>query len=311
MKSSVYQLLSPDHKATGLSLAVNVLIISMVLLSVLAMALETEPSIMAGRADEFRFFERFALTFFCVEFALRLWVSTEDSRFKNRLAFIRSGEAFIDMLAILPLLVALVSSIDLRLLIIVRLLRLLKLVRYFGPLQLMGKVIRAEAQAFVSALFFLLIIVFCTATGIYLLEHQVQPEHLGSIPKAMWWSVVTLTTLGYGDVVPLTLGGRIFAGAMTIMAVGIVALPAGMLASRFSHELHQRKQLYSNAVQTRLSVDKTIDNKEQLFLDSLRQDLCLSEEDARILVAAIKQRSVKAGDRFAPNFCRSCGASID
>jgi voltage-gated potassium channel len=122
-----------------------------------------------------------------------------------------------------------------------RLLRLLKLVRYFKSLAILGDVLKAEFRALTAAMFVLMILVSIAATGIYFFESQIQPHFFGSIPQSMWWATVTLTTLGYGDVVPLTAAGRIFAAVITVLSIGTVALPAGMLASRFSEELRKCK----------------------------------------------------------------------
>ena len=158
------------------------------------------------------------------------------------------------------------------------------MIRYFSPLIILLDVLRAEARSFMAAILVLLVLIFISASGIYFFECEVQPEEFGSIPQALWWSTVTLTTLGYGDVVPMTVLGKVFAGMMTIFSIGIVALPAGMLASRFSEELAKRKQRYSQTVRA-LASDGLLDQKDQEQLKQMQDELCLSEHDVQLIRA--------------------------
>ena len=192
-------------------------------------------------------------------------------------------------------------GLDLKVLVVLRLLRLLKLVRYFQPLALLGTALKAEFNSFVSALFILFILIMVAAAGMYFLERHVQPDAFGNIPQAMWWAVVTLTTMGYGDVVPMTAQGKIFASIMTILSVGTVALPAGMLASRFSEELKNRKEEFKDmAIQ--IQKKGALCEQSRATLEERRKDMCLSKKEAQNLIdfACSKGKGI----------CPHCGQKI-
>lgn len=140
------------------------------------------------------------------------------------------------------------------------------------------------------------------SAGMYFLERDVQPDVFGNIPQAMWWAVVTLTTMGYGDVVPITASGKIFASVITILSVGTVALPAGMLASRFSEELKNRKAEFKGLA-IKIQKDGQLCEQSKNTLEEYRQDMCLSKEDAQKLIeyACTRGRGI----------CPECGQKIN
>jgi voltage-gated potassium channel len=190
--------------------------------------------------------------------------------------------AIIDLLAILPFYLAFFISIDLRFLRVVRLLRVFKLTRYSGAMNLVLSVFKEEAHAFLASIVVLLIVLILASSGIYLLEHKLQPEHFGSIPAAMWWAMTTLTTVGYGDVVPITPWGKIFGGLITVIGMGMVALPAGILASGFAEQIHRRRSIYQERLQHFLG-DGVVTKTEKLSLDHLRERLGLTHEEVEEL----------------------------
>lgn len=308
IRPAVYGLLNPAEHSTLFDLSGNLLIIAVVLINLAAMALETEASIAATFETQFFFLELFSVAFFTVEYALRIWTCTIDPRYNARFRYIASLESVVDLLAILPFYIGLLLDIDLRFFIAFRLFRLFKLFRYFSPLVVLANVLQAEARSFSAAILVMLVLVFIAATGVYFFEADAQPDSLGSIPKAMWWSIVSLTTLGYGDVVPITLGGRVFAGAMTLCAIGIVALPAGMLASRFSEELDKRKIEFSEFAVSLIEGDNP-DADEELLLEQKRQTLCLSQHDAKLLERKARE-GFAAKKPSAAKFCPHCGESL-
>lgn len=292
LRRRTFELLNPEHRGGGLSRSVNFLLIGLILANVMAICLETMAELKHEYAVEFLCFEVFSVSIFTIEYILRLWSSSEDKPSSKksppaspRRRYLISFESVIDLIAIIPFYISLLFGVELKALLALRLFRLLKLVRYFSALNILFDVLRAEARSFMAAILVLLILIFVSASGIYFFECEVQPEEFGSIPQALWWSTVTLTTLGYGDVVPMTVFGKIFAGLMTIFSIGIVALPAGMLASRFSEELVKRKQRYSQAVKALLS-DGLLDIEDHESLEQLRSDLCLSDHDVLIIQAS-------------------------
>jgi voltage-gated potassium channel len=292
LRRRTFELLNPEHRGGRLSRSVNFLLIGLILANVVAICLETMAELKQDYAVAFLYLEVFSVSIFTIEYILRLWSSSENKlsgaqnlATSSRQKYFVSVESAIDLIAIVPFYISLLFGVELKALLALRLFRLLKLVRYFSALNILLDVLRAEARSFMAAILVLLILIFVSASGIYFFECEVQPEEFGSIPQALWWSTVTLTTLGYGDVVPMTVLGKIFAGLMTIFSIGIVALPAGMLASRFSEELVKRKQRYTQAVKALLS-DGLLDFEAHESLEQLRSDLCLSDHDAQIIQAS-------------------------
>ena len=182
-----------------------------------------------------------SIVIFSFEYLLRIWSAAEHEPFepawKNRLKWVQSGGAVIDLLAILPAYINFFVPIDLRFLRILRLLRLLKLTRYFVSLQILLRVIEREKGAFQAVIFILSIMIVMAAACVYMVENKAQPEVFNSIPASMWWAVVTLTTVGYGDVTPITPLGRALGAVITILGLGLAALPAGILATGIANEL--------------------------------------------------------------------------
>ena len=297
-RNRVYDLLNPQHRGGSLSRLVNIVLIVLIIINVVAISLETVPKIKQAYAIELFFLEVFSVVVFSLEYLLRLWSVPENKIPQARSRYLFSFDSVVDLLAVFPLYISLFFGIDLKALLALRLFRLLKLIRYFAPLAVLLNVLRAEARSFVAAVMILLILIFVSASGIYFFEREVQPEVFGSIPLALWWSTVTLTTLGYGDVVPVTVFGKIFAGMMTIFSIGIVALPAGMLASRFSDELLKRKQHYSDTVKALVS-DGELSAEDHESLEHVRTELCLSKQDAELIQ--------DASNNIAP--CPACGGS--
>ncbi|VAW04682.1 Potassium voltage-gated channel subfamily KQT; possible potassium channel, VIC family [hydrothermal vent metagenome] len=218
----------------------------LIILNVVAVSLDTVPEITRQYHHELMIFEIISLVIFTVEYILRIWVSVEyrprpDEKGKTRfrLAFITSPLMIIDFLAIAPSLMF-VFGIDLRLLRIFRLLRLFKLMRYSPALASLGSVLYSERRALLATLIIMLGLSSFAATIMYYLERHIQPEAFGTIPDALWWALATLTTVGYGDIVPVTWGGRLFGGLVMIFGVCMYALPIGIIASGFANEIHQR-----------------------------------------------------------------------
>lgn len=310
LQKTIYNLLDPGDDRGHLSSAVNTLIISMVVSTVVMLAMETDKHFAAQHTVLFTRFETLAVVFFTFEYALRFWCVPAGKEFRSRFHYLLSRDSIIDLLALIPLLLSfLTEDLELRYFLLLRLFQLLKLFRYFAPLSIMATVFKAEFRAFMSAMMVMLILIFISATGIYLFEHQAQPEAFASIPVSMWWAIVTLTTLGYGDIVPVTTGGKIFAGVMTVFAVGVVSLPAGMLASRFSEELHKRKQTFDMLMDEMLA-DGHLDKDEEEALERVRQKLCLSESDVQALKEQRDAR-LKRDSLHKQHHCPKCGHYFD
>ena len=211
------------HGAGGWGHFVDIFLITLILANVVFIILETVPDISAQYKLVFIYFEIFSVVIFTIEYLLRLWSSVENevevrsgSKW-NRLRWVVSPLALIDLLAILPFYIFLlipdseVSLLMLRIFRGVRLLRIFKLTRYSSALNILFSVLKREARVLAVTSFILAMVLVMASWGVYILERVEQPDVFGSIPSAMWWAVVTLTTVGYGDFVPLTPGGKLFA----------------------------------------------------------------------------------------------------
>ena len=249
IRERVQSLLTPEASDRGYERVFNVCLASFVALNVLAVMLETVQSLNARFGYAFRLFEIFSVAVFIVEYLARLWSCTTQSRFAHpvlgRLRFALTPMALVDLIAILPSAIP-GGTLDLRFARAVRLIRLaraFKIVRYSQSLQMLGRVIRAKRSELGVTAFAGLILLVTASSGMYFVEHEAQPTAFSSIPAALWWGVVTLTTVGYGDVYPVTLPGRLLASVIAMLGIGLFALPAGILAGGFSEELHRKDEV--------------------------------------------------------------------
>lgn len=255
----------------------------LIAINVIAVIMETEAWFYAEYKTYLFWLEIFSVFVFTIEYILRMWSCVEDphySKGRRSLARLKYGftpMAIIDLLAIAPFYLAFLFSIDLRFLRILRLLRIFKLTRYSEAMTTLLKVLRDEVNSFAAAIFIMLIIMIIAASGIYLVEHEHQPEAYGSILESMWWSIVTLTTIGYGDVYPVTVMGKFFAAIIMLAGVGLVALPTGILASGFSDNLHRGREKLKKELSHAMA-DGIIDEHEEKYLEEVRKKLGLSEE---------------------------------
>ncbi len=277
----IFEILSPGTAGDRTSRACDAALMVLIVLNVGAAIAESVPSISARYGSAFAVLEFFSVMVFTVEYVLRVATIVEgpDPRFRSpvvgRLRYMVSPIAVTDLLAFGPFYLTAFVNIDLRILRVLRLIRIFKLAHYFSALNILLDVIRTERQAFGAAYFVVLLGLLMASSGVYLFEHAAQPEALGSIPDAMWWAVATLTTVGYGDVTPITLGGKVFGTFVMILGVGIVAVPTGILATGFALELSKRRERYLQEVLI-ASADGVIDDAERAHLEEVRQALDLS-----------------------------------
>jgi voltage-gated potassium channel len=244
LRGALARALDPDLRPEpGLS-PVNRAIIWLILLSLVLVVIETEPVVYERHHALFEGLELLLLAVFTVEYAARIWVSTENPRFSSRLDYARRPIALLDLFVIVTMAVSLVGfeGAILRLLRLARLLRVAKLGRFAEAFRTIWQAVGARRYELGVSLAIAVALLIVSASALYLLEGGLQPDAFGSIPRAMWWSVATLTTVGYGDVVPLTPLGRVFATLTAITGVGLIAMPAGILASAFSDALQRERE---------------------------------------------------------------------
>ena len=202
MRKRIFDLLDAGERDDFAGRAVNTFLILLILGNVLAVIFESVESFRAQYAGAFLMFEIFSVAIFSVEYGLRLWSCVEDvthrypATWRGRLRYALSPMAMIDFLAIAPFYVSMLFAVDLRFLRVFRLLRLLKITRYSPAIETLGRVLYNERRALVSALMFMLILLVFASSLMHMIERQAQPVAFGSIPEAMWWAVVTLTTVG-------------------------------------------------------------------------------------------------------------------
>jgi voltage-gated potassium channel len=285
LRRTLFRLLEAAEEHDTASRMVDLFLVTMITLSVIAVVLESMASIEQAYGTALHRFEVFTVTVFTIEFCLRIWVSIEADPslaaqpVRQRLRFLFSFHAVIDFLAILPfylLASGVFGMIDLRFLRAIRLLRILKLTRYFSALNLLFHAIRENSRALGASFLILLTIMLLAASGMYYFERTSQPEDFGSIPAAMWWAFATLTTVGYGDVTPITVGGKIFGALMAVVGIGMVALPTSILASGYSEQLRINTEKYRSRAKDALE-DGVLDDEELRDLEDLRMDLGLGK----------------------------------
>lgn len=285
-------------------------IISLIILNVLAVILESNQLLYERFREAFNAFELFSVTIFTIEYLSRVWVSAENSKYANlpswkaRVAYLLTPMALVDLLAVAPFYLALLIPIDLRFLRLFRLLRLIKLSHYFDGLQVFLTVLRRESSAMAAALLTMLILIVVSACLMFTLETAAQPGHFESIAQAIWWAVVTLTTVGYGDITPITFAGKLLGIVIMLLGVGCMALPAGILAARFSEELRSRRDLLQGRVIDALR-DGVMDPSEQKAISKLQHELGLSDDVVKRIVSVQRQLSKSF------SYCPHCGENLD
>ncbi len=312
LRKRVAEVLEGSHKGDPIGRYIDLFLHVVILLNVVAITLESEESLHALYHPYFWRFEVFSVLVFSLEYVVRVWScidrpnATDRRPLRGRIAYMLTPMAIIDLVAILPFYLGLIVELDLRFLRVVRLLRVLKLTRYSPAVNVLLEVLRREAHVLGAAFFMLFIMLVLAASGIHLLEHKVQPQAFGSIPGSMWWAVVTLTTVGYGDVVPLTPLGKIFGGVITIVGVGMVALPTAIIASGFADQMRRRRERYAKVVQEALA-DGHISQDERWALELLRKELDLTEDDAARLLDRIARARLQ---QHTPDCCPHCGTQL-
>jgi len=234
-------------KNDWLSRLIHVLLVTLVVASVAAVVLQSVPEYDENYDKFFRFIENISVSIFTLELALRLWTAPEhtpyasQSAFRARISFMKSGGAIIDLVSVMPFYLSIFVSTDLRVLLLLRLVRFFKLARYSSGIRTIIAVLEAEKRALLASGLILFGVVLFAAAAMHLAEHEAQPDKFDSIPAAMWWAIVTITTLGYGDVTPITLAGRLIASATMVMGYVMLGLPVGIVATAFSEEIHRRE----------------------------------------------------------------------
>jgi len=301
----VYSILE-EHDGGFIGRIINFFLIFLIIANVLVVVFESEKEFAERFSTALITFEFISLFVFGVEYILRIWIAPENPEsphttpLKKRLRYIITPMAIIDLLAILPLLLGFFFDGNLLILRMVRLIRGFKITRYSHSMTLLVDVLKREAPTLFSTFFILGTLIVLAATGIHLVEGDQQPKEFGSIPRALWWATVTLTTIGYGDVVPVTIVGKFFGGIIAILGISMAALPAGILASGFTTELNRRRDEY------RYHVAKFLDEGDVKLsavrnLNKIRQKLGISHSDAQMIMYDLKQEVRISSEVICPH----------
>jgi voltage-gated potassium channel len=245
-KRRVYEILERGSAGDRASLLFDRSIIVLIIINLAAVALESMPPLAIRYRAWFDLIEYGSLVVFTVEYVLRLWVTVEHAPYQHlpardaRVRYVLSGSGIIDLCAVLPFWFAFLLPADLRVLLVLRMIRFLKITRYSPAMRSLLEVLYSERRALFGCLVILLGSTLIAAAAMHIAEGRMQPDKLGTIPDALWWSITTLSTVGYGDIVPITPLGRLIAAATMIVGLVMVALPVGIVANAFAQEIHRR-----------------------------------------------------------------------
>lgn len=243
LKRGIHEALELSVPGDSIGYAFDIFMIALIVANVIAIILETVPSLNQAYSGFFIGFEILSVAIFTLEYVLRVWSCTANKAdgyghpVYGRIKYVLSPLAIVDFLAFAPFYISAWFSIDLRILRIFRLLRLLKLTRYSTALTIIWAVIVAQRRALLASLLIMAITLIFSSSIVYVCENAAQPDKFGSIPEALWWAIATVTTVGYGDVTPITPLGRIFGAVTMILGVGMFALPTGVIATGFANEI--------------------------------------------------------------------------
>ena len=290
------QLLSKGNVADKPSQYVDMILFILIVLNIAAVCLESVKHIGNEYKVAFNAFEFFSVVIFSIEYVLRVWSAPARNDLGNstniikRMKYIFSFTGLIDFLAIIPsILPYFFGGLDLRWLRVLRLLRLLKISNYSSALEDFFSAIKADWRSFSAALYLMVIALFLSSALMYIAEHDSQPEKFSSIPETMWWGLITLTTVGYGDVSPVTPLGKIIGAFTAIMGVCTVALLTGIVASAFANQRAQKAAILEAEISQALS-DGVISDDEAQKIEKLRKELNLSPELSKSLVDILSEK---------------------
>ena len=248
LKLRIYDILVETDDDETIDRIVALFLVVLIVANVVAVILETVEAYSAQYGTYFFWFEAFSVAVFSVEYVLRIWIAPLEERYAGpilgRLRYAVSAPAVVDLIAIVPFFLPMFIATDARVIRafrILRIFRLLKMQRYVHSLDKLDDVIRSKKEELLVTTTMIAIMLVFSASLMYLVENEAQPDKFPDIPSALWWGIATLTTVGYGDVYPITALGKLLGGVIAFLGLGMFALPTGILASGFAEQIRKKE----------------------------------------------------------------------
>jgi len=268
LRRRIYEILEPGPVGDRASIVVDRFLVALIVVNLIAVTLESMP-VLAARYDVwFTVIEYISLVVFTFEYGLRLWCAVEYAPYRHlsetamRLRYAASGAGLIDLISVLPFWFAFALPADFRFVLVLRIVRFLKIARYSPAMRSLLDVLHGERRALFGCFVLLVGTALIAAAIMHSVEGHVQPDKLGTIPDAMWWAIVTLGTIGYGDVVPLTPLGKVIASVTIFMGLIMIALPVGIVATAFAAQIHRRDFVITWSMVARVPLFSELDAAE-------------------------------------------------
>lgn len=313
LRAKVFALLEPTGHSGRLHTYIDNFIVFWIALSITCVVFETVASVHALFATEFMVIDVIAFTIFTIEYIARVYSAPENPKYKHlrmpHWAHMRTGQAVIDLLTILPFILESILSqhLDLRFLRVFRLMRMLKLTRYTSAMETLYKVVLREWQIIFASVFVMMLLVVLTASFGYLFEHPAQPDKFENIPQSIYWAVVTLASVGYGDISPITPMGRALTVVLALLGIGIFAIPAGLLASAFTDQLRIDRDAFKHRLILAFE-DGLLDGAERELIAAEAERLHLSHEEVKRLT---EEARAEFAEKEAEDHTRANGLILD
>lgn len=304
-RQQVFSLLNPTETSGKLQEMLDSFVVWWIFISVVCVVLESVSSVHYVLSMQFVFVDVISVSVFTLEYIFRLYSCVEDPRYQHaisgRINAAKGPIAVIDFLAIVPFFLEglLHHVLDLRFLRIFRLMRLLKLTRYTSSTGTLVKALQREWPVIGASTFIMLLLVVLTASLGYLFEHEAQPEKFENIPQSIYWAVVTLASVGYGDISPVTPVGRLMTIIMALVGIGIFAVPAAILSTAFNDQLHKDREMIHNELMRYMN-DGELDATERAKLIEEAKALHITEQEVDILIERARLEREEAMSNHLP-----------
>ncbi|MDR1002380.1 MAG: ion transporter [Oscillospiraceae bacterium] len=248
LKKRVFEIIQTAKEGDRASEAFDIFIVTLIAINVVLVVADTFAMPESAR-EILSIVETISVVIFTIEYILRLWTSdllfANIGKAKARIKYTFSFMALIDLFAILPFYIPFIIPLDLRVLRvlrIVRILRLFKVNRYINALSTIGSVFKKKSSQLLSSMFVVALLMIITSVLMYNVENAAQPDKFQNAFSSLWWSIATLTTVGYGDIYPITVAGKIFSGIIAFLGIGLVAVPTSIISAGFIEQIEERKK---------------------------------------------------------------------